>query len=50
MSPEDCRANLLKGNYFGTMLVKMGLADAKNIKAKRIDAVLASITRQLGPT
>ena len=28
MSPEDCRANLLKGNYFGTMLVKMGKADA----------------------
>jgi len=28
MSPEDCRKNLLKGNYFGTMLVKMGVADA----------------------
>lgn len=28
MSPEDCRANLAKGNYFGTMLVKMGKADA----------------------
>jgi phosphate acetyltransferase len=28
MSPEDCRANLLKGNYFGTMLVKLGKADA----------------------
>jgi len=28
MSPEDCRAALSKGNYFGTMLVKMGLADA----------------------
>ena len=28
MSPEDCKANLLKGNYFGTMLVKMGVADA----------------------
>ena len=28
MSPEDCRANLQKGNYFGTMLVKMGKADA----------------------
>ena len=28
MSPEDCRANLMKGNYFGTMLVKMGVADA----------------------
>jgi len=27
MSPEDCRKNLLKGNYFGTMLVKMGKAD-----------------------
>ena len=27
MSPEDCRANLMKGNYFGTMLVKMGKAD-----------------------
>ena len=27
MSPEDCKANLLKGNYFGTMLVKMGKAD-----------------------
>ena len=28
MSPEECKANLLKGNYFGTMLVKMGVADA----------------------
>ena len=28
MSPEDCRTNLMKGNYFGTMLVKMGVADA----------------------
>ena len=28
MSAEDCRANLLKGNYFGTMLVKMGKADS----------------------
>ena len=28
MTPEECRANLLKGNYFGTMLVKMGKADA----------------------
>ena len=28
MSPEDCRAALSKGNYFGTMMVKMGMADA----------------------
>ena len=28
MSAEDCRAALSKGNYFGTMLVKMGKADA----------------------
>ena len=28
MTPEDCHANLQKGNYFGTMLVKMGVADA----------------------
>ena len=28
MSAEDCKAALLKGNYFGTMLVKMGYADA----------------------
>lgn len=28
MSPEDCKANLLKSNYFGTMLVKQGKADA----------------------
>lgn len=28
MSAEDCRAALAKGNYFGTMLVKMGYADA----------------------
>lgn len=28
MSAEDCRKNLLKGNYFGTMLVKTGVADA----------------------
>ena len=27
MSPEDCRSNLMKGNYFGTMLVKLGKAD-----------------------
>ena len=28
MSEEECRAALSKGNYFGTMLVKMGKADA----------------------
>lgn len=28
MTPEECHAALLKGNYFGTMLVKMGVADA----------------------
>ena len=28
MSAEECRAALLKGNYFGTMLVKMGYAHA----------------------
>jgi phosphate acetyltransferase len=28
MTPEECRASLAKGNYFGTMLVKMGVADA----------------------
>ena len=27
MTPEECKANLLKGNYFGTMLVKIGKAD-----------------------
>ena len=27
MTPEECRAALQKGNYFGTMLVKMGVAD-----------------------
>ena len=27
MTPEECRAALLKGNYFGTMLVKVGKAD-----------------------
>ncbi len=27
MTPDECRAALLKGNYFGTMLVKMGVAD-----------------------
>ena len=27
MTAEECRANLAKGNYFGTMLVKMGKAD-----------------------
>ena len=27
MSAEDCRKSLSKGNYFGTMLVKMGKAD-----------------------
>ena len=28
MTDEQCRASLAKGNYFGTMLVKMGYADA----------------------
>ncbi len=28
MTAEQCRDNLQKSNYFGTMLVKMGLADA----------------------
>ncbi|MDO5445936.1 MAG: phosphate acetyltransferase [Eubacteriales bacterium] len=28
MTEDECRANLQKGNYFGTMLVKMGVADA----------------------
>jgi len=28
MTEEQCRAALAKGNYFGTMLVKMGKADA----------------------
>lgn len=28
MTPEECAANLKKSNYFGTMLVKMGVADA----------------------
>ena len=28
MTAEECKALLVKGNYFGTMLVKMGYADA----------------------
>ena len=28
MTADECRAALSKGNYFGTMLVKMGMADA----------------------
>lgn len=28
MTPEQARATLSQGNYFGTMLVKMGIADA----------------------
>ena len=28
MTEEECRTLLQKGNYFGTMLVKMGVADA----------------------
>ena len=28
MTAEDCRKALSKGNYFGTMLVKMGYADS----------------------
>ena len=28
MSPEQCRAALMQGNYFGTMLVAMGEADS----------------------
>ena len=27
MTADECRASLMKGNYFGTMLVKMGVAD-----------------------
>ncbi len=27
MTPDECKAALAKGNYFGTMLVKMGVAD-----------------------
>ena len=27
MTADECRAALKKGNYFGTMLVKMGVAD-----------------------
>ena len=28
MTADECRANLMKSNYFGTMLVKLGYADA----------------------
>jgi phosphate acetyltransferase len=28
MTPEECKESLLKSNYFGTMLVKLGVADA----------------------
>lgn len=28
MTADECRASLKKGNYFGTMLVKLGVADA----------------------
>ena len=28
LTPEECRDMLSKGNYFGTMLVKMGVADS----------------------
>ncbi len=35
MTMEEVRANLQKGNYFGTMLVKMGVADALLIKTKK---------------
>jgi len=28
MTADECRQSLMKGNYFGTMLVKMGKADA----------------------
>ena len=28
MTADECRASLMKSNYFGTMLVKMGYADA----------------------
>ena len=28
MTPDECRTMLKKGNYFGTMLVAMGIADA----------------------
>ena len=28
MTADECRATLLQANYFGTMLVKMGYADA----------------------
>ena len=43
MSPEDCKANLLKGNYFGTMLVAMGKADCL-LGGATILATMASIS------
>ena len=33
MTPEDCRKNLMKGNYFGTMLVK-GTAPSRSIPTR----------------
>ena len=37
MSEEDCRAALAKGNYFGTMLVKLGKADALPVSYTHLD-------------
>ena len=34
MTAEECRDALMKGNYFGTMLVKMGEADCPLPKAR----------------
>ena len=33
MTADECRAALKKGNYFGTMLVKVGVADARGGRA-----------------
>ena len=35
MTSDECRAALKKGNYFGTMLVKMGVADFESLFARR---------------
>ena len=41
MTADECRAALKKGNYFGTMLVKMGVADCL-IKTKPGNKIVSS--------
>ena len=45
MTAEQCREALSKGNYFGTMLVKMGYADAPIVAVPFTDPVFSSYSQ-----